>query len=160
DRAALARLRAGVDPAVLRLVPVARVGLTRGGEVVRSPGLAWSDVLREIGEEPARFFLLLGKADGPLDLDLEQAKRQSADDPLTRGPPGAGGPGRGAAGGRGRRRRARAAARPRSARRGRERGPASGGCVARRGRGRGARARARSGRRSRSGARRHGPSLL
>jgi arginyl-tRNA synthetase len=84
DRAALARLRAAVDPAVLRLVPVARVGLTRGGEVVRSPGLAWSDVLREIGEEPARFFLLLGKADGPLDLDLEQAKRQGADNPLTR----------------------------------------------------------------------------
>jgi len=84
DDASVATLRARVDPPVLRLVPVAPVRLSRGGERVRSRDVAWSDVVREIGDETARFFVLLARAGSPLDLDLEQARRPDADNPLNR----------------------------------------------------------------------------
>src|SRR5262249_25184277 len=84
DDASAATLRGTVDPAVLRLVPVAPVRLSRGGGRGRSRDGAWPDVVREIGDEPARFFVLLARAGSPLDLDLEQARRPDADNPLSR----------------------------------------------------------------------------
>jgi arginyl-tRNA synthetase len=84
DGASAARLRAAVDPAVLRLVPVAPVGLARSGEMVRSADVGWPEVVREIGDDVAGFFLLLAPSGSALDLDLEQAKRRDADNPLSR----------------------------------------------------------------------------
>ncbi len=84
DGASADRLRAAVDPAVLRLVPAAPVGLARGGEIVRSSDVGWPDVVREIGDDAGRFFLLLGRSGRALDVDLEQAKRRDADNPLGR----------------------------------------------------------------------------
>lgn len=84
DRVSADRLRAAGDPAVLRLVPVAPVGLARGGEIVRSPDVGWPDVVTEIGDDSARFFLLLARSGSALDLDLEQAKRRDANNPLSR----------------------------------------------------------------------------
>jgi arginyl-tRNA synthetase len=84
DGASADRLRATGDHAVLRIVPVAPVELVRGGQPVRSPDVGWPDVVREIGDDPARFFLLLARSGSALDLDLEQAKRRDANNPLSR----------------------------------------------------------------------------
>jgi len=84
DHATQASLRAAVAPAVLRVVPVGRVRLTRAGEAMPSSTWAWSDVVQEIGEDAARFFVLREAAGGPVDLDLEQARRGGANSPLSR----------------------------------------------------------------------------
>ena len=46
--------------------------------------VAWSDVVREIGEDAARFFVLREAAGNPVELDLEQARRGGANSPLSR----------------------------------------------------------------------------
>ncbi len=88
----VARLRAllaafGADPAVLHVLLVQLVNLTRGGQPVRMGKRAGEfvtlrDVLDEVGSDAARFFFLLRKADSQLDFDLELAKQQSTDNPV------------------------------------------------------------------------------
>ena len=77
----------GYDPAVLQVVLVQMVQLTRGGEPVRmgkrsGEFVALEDVLKEVGRDAARFFFLMRKSDSHLDFDLELAKRQSSDNPV------------------------------------------------------------------------------
>ena len=88
----VARLRAivaalGHPPALLRVVLVQLVNLTRGGEPVRMGKRAGEfvtlrEVLDEVGRDAARFFFLLRKADSQLEFDLELAKQQSTDNPV------------------------------------------------------------------------------
>jgi arginyl-tRNA synthetase len=75
---------AAADPGVLRVVPVGDVRLTRAGEAMPAPAVAWSDAVQEIGEDAARFFMLRGAAGDPVELDLEQARRGGANSPLSR----------------------------------------------------------------------------
>jgi arginyl-tRNA synthetase len=75
---------AAADPAVPRVVPVGDVRLTRAGEAMPAAAVAWSDVVQEIGEDAARFFVLRGAAGDPVELDLEQARRGGANSPLSR----------------------------------------------------------------------------
>jgi arginyl-tRNA synthetase len=77
----------GFDPAVLQVVLVQMVQLTRGGEPVRmgkrtGEFVSLEEVLREVGRDAARFFFLMRKSDSHLDFDLELAKRQSSDNPV------------------------------------------------------------------------------
>jgi arginyl-tRNA synthetase len=88
----VARLKAvvqalGGDPAMLRVLLVQLVNLTRGGEPVRMGKRAGEfvtlrEVLDEVGSDAARFFFLQRKADSQLDFDLELAKKQSSDNPV------------------------------------------------------------------------------
>ena len=88
----VARLRAvvaglGFDPALLRVLLVQLVNLTRAGEPVRMGKRAGEfvtlrEVMDEVGVDAARFFFLLRKADSPLDFDLDLAKKQSTDNPV------------------------------------------------------------------------------
>ncbi len=88
----VSRLRAvvgalGGDPAMLRVLLVQLVNLTRGGEPVRMGKRAGEfvtlrEVLDEVGADAARFFFLQRKADSQLDFDLELAKKQSSDNPV------------------------------------------------------------------------------
>lgn len=75
---------AAADPAVVRVVPVGGVRLTRAGEPILPATVAWVDVVQEIGEDAARFFLLREAAGDPVELDLEQARRGGANSPLSR----------------------------------------------------------------------------
>jgi arginyl-tRNA synthetase len=84
DHATQASLRAAVDPAVLRVVPIGGVRLTRAGEPMPSATAGWSDVVQEIGEDAARFFVLREVPGRPVELDLEQARRDGANNPLSR----------------------------------------------------------------------------
>jgi arginyl-tRNA synthetase len=88
----IARLRAilagfGASPAMLDVLLVQLVNLTRGGEPVRMGKRAGEfvtlrDVIDEVGVDAARFFFLLRKADSTLDFDLELAKKQHTDNPV------------------------------------------------------------------------------
>jgi arginyl-tRNA synthetase len=88
----VARLKAvvqalGGDPAMLRVLLVQLVNLTRGGEPVRMGKRAGEfvtlrEVLDEVGADAARFFFLQRKADSQLEFDLELAKKQSSDNPV------------------------------------------------------------------------------
>jgi arginyl-tRNA synthetase len=75
---------ATTDPAVVRVVSVGDVRLTRAGEPIPAATVAWLDVLQEIGEDAARFFVLREAAGEPVELDLEQARRGGANSPLSR----------------------------------------------------------------------------
>jgi len=77
----------GYDPAVLQVVLVQMVQLTRGGEPVRmgkrtGEFVSLEEVLEEVGRDAARFFFLMRKSDSHLDFDLELAKRQSSENPV------------------------------------------------------------------------------
>jgi arginyl-tRNA synthetase len=88
----VARLKAamsglGYDPALLHIVLVQMVQLTRGGEPVRmgkrtGEFVSLDEVLQEVGRDAARFFFLMRKSDSHLDFDLDLAKRQSSDNPV------------------------------------------------------------------------------
>jgi arginyl-tRNA synthetase len=75
------------DPAILQVVLVQMVQLTRGGEPVRmgkrtGEFVSLEEVLEEVGRDAARFFFLMRKSDSHLDFDLDLAKRQSSDNPV------------------------------------------------------------------------------
>src|SRR6185295_18356759 len=77
----------GYDSAVLQVVLVQMVQLTRGGEPVRmgkrtGEFVTLEEVLEEVGKDAARFFFLMRKSDSHLDFDLYLAKRQSSDNPV------------------------------------------------------------------------------
>jgi arginyl-tRNA synthetase len=77
----------GFDPAILQVVLVQMVQLTRGGEPVRmgkrtGEFVALEEVIEEVGKDAARFFFLMRKSDSHLDFDLDLAKRQSSDNPV------------------------------------------------------------------------------
>jgi len=77
----------GYDPAVLQVVLVQMVQLTRGGEPVRmgkrtGEFVSLEEVLEEVGRDAARFFFLMRKSDSHLDFDLDLAKRQSSENPV------------------------------------------------------------------------------
>jgi arginyl-tRNA synthetase len=88
----VARLKAamqgfGFDPAVLQVVLVQMVQLTRGGEPVRmgkrtGEFISLEEVVEEVGKDAARFFFLMRKSDSHLDFDLELAKQQSTENPV------------------------------------------------------------------------------
>jgi len=77
----------GYDPALLQVVLVQMVQLTRGGEPVRmgkrtGEFVSLEEVLEEVGRDAARFFFLMRKSDSHLDFDLDLAKRQSSENPV------------------------------------------------------------------------------
>ncbi len=77
----------GYDPAILHVVLVQMVQLTRGGEPVRmgkrtGEFVSLEEVIEEVGRDAARFFFLMRKSDSHLDFDLELAKQQSSDNPV------------------------------------------------------------------------------
>ena len=88
----VARLKAamqgfGLDPAVLEVVLVQMVQLTRGGEPVRmgkrtGEFVSLEEVIEEVGKDAARFFFLMRKSDSHLDFDLNLAKQQSSENPV------------------------------------------------------------------------------
>jgi arginyl-tRNA synthetase len=88
----VARLKAamqgfGLDPAVLQVVLVQMVQLTRGGEPVRmgkrtGEFVSLEEVIEEVGKDAARFFFLMRKSDSHLDFDLNLAKQQSSENPV------------------------------------------------------------------------------
>ena len=88
----VARLKAamqglGYDPALLHVVLVQMVQLTRGGEPVRmgkrtGEFVSLEEVIDEVGPDAARFFFLMRKSDSHLDFDLELAKQQSSENPV------------------------------------------------------------------------------
>jgi len=88
----VARLKAamqglGYDPALLHVVLVQMVQLTRGGEPVRmgkrtGEFVSLEEVIDEVGPDTARFFFLMRKSDSHLDFDLELAKQQSSENPV------------------------------------------------------------------------------
>src|SRR5262249_17770048 len=77
----------GYDPALLHIVLVQMVQLTRGGEPVRmgkrtGEFVCLEEVLDEVGTDAARFFFLMRKSDSHLDFDLDLAKQQSSENPV------------------------------------------------------------------------------
>jgi arginyl-tRNA synthetase len=77
----------GYDPALLHIVLVQMVQLTRGGEPVRmgkrtGEFVSLEEVLDEVGVDAARFFFLMRKSDSHLDFDLDLAKQQSSENPV------------------------------------------------------------------------------
>jgi arginyl-tRNA synthetase len=88
----VARLKAamqglGFDPAMLEVVLVQMVQLTRGGEPVRmgkrtGEFVSLQEVVEEVGKDAARFFFLMRKSDSHLDFDLDLAKQQSSENPV------------------------------------------------------------------------------
>ena len=88
----VARLKAGIaalgyDPARCTIILTQMVLLTRGGEVVRGSKRAGDiiplvDLVDEVGRDAARYYCLLTSYDTTATFDLEQAKRQSNDNPV------------------------------------------------------------------------------
>lgn len=77
----------GYDSSKLDIIIYQTVRLFSGGELAMmskraSDMILLSELIAEIGKDAARFFLLTCGADVPLDLDLEQAKRKSPENPL------------------------------------------------------------------------------
>ncbi len=77
----------GFDPAVLQVVLVQMVQLTRDGEPVRmgkrsGEFVSLEEVIEEVGKDAARFFFLMRKSDSHLDFDLNLAKQQSSENPV------------------------------------------------------------------------------
>ncbi len=88
----VARLKAGIaalgyDPARCTIILTQMVLLTRGGELVRGSKRAGDiiplvDLVEEIGRDAARYYCLLTSYETTATFDLEQAKRQSNDNPV------------------------------------------------------------------------------
>src|SRR4029434_3540615 len=69
------------EDATLRVLPVHHVRPTRDGSPIGDP-LTAGQLLDEIGSDAVRFLCLLERAERPLDLDVELAKRERTDNPL------------------------------------------------------------------------------
>ncbi len=77
----------GHDPDTLRVTIIQLVKLVRGGVEVKMSKRSGEyttlrEVLDEVGRDAARFFLLMRRADAPLDFDLELAKQQGTENPV------------------------------------------------------------------------------
>jgi arginyl-tRNA synthetase len=77
----------GGDPGELELLIMQFVNLVRGGEPVQMSKRAGEfvtldDLIDEIGVDAARWYLLARSHDTTIEVDLELAKRESADNPV------------------------------------------------------------------------------
>ncbi len=77
----------GHDPDTLRVTIIQLVKLMRGDVEVKMSKRAGEytmlrEVLEEVGRDAARFFLLMRRADAPLDFDLELAKQEGTENPV------------------------------------------------------------------------------
>ncbi len=77
----------GIDPARLEIIIGQLVTLRRGDEVLKISKrsgdiITLREVMGEIGKDACLYFFLSRSADVPIDLDLELAKRQSAENPV------------------------------------------------------------------------------
>ncbi|HEX7128226.1 MAG TPA: arginine--tRNA ligase [Thermodesulfobacteriota bacterium] len=77
----------GHSPDSYRVTIIQLVRLMRGGTEVKMSKRAGEyttlrELLDEVGRDAARFFLLMRRADAPLDFDLELAKAQSTENPV------------------------------------------------------------------------------
>jgi arginyl-tRNA synthetase len=84
-KAAVAAL--GFDPEALEIVITQMVSLTRAGEPVRMSMRAgefvtFREVVEEVGADATRYFLAAVGPDSTITFDLEEAKRQSMDNPV------------------------------------------------------------------------------
>ena len=84
-KAAVAAL--GYDPDRLELIITQMVNLFRGGEPVRMSTRAgefvtFRRVIEEVGADAARYYLVAVSPDTTLNFDLEEAKRQSMENPV------------------------------------------------------------------------------
>ena len=84
-KAAVAAL--GFDPNRLELIITQMVNLFRGGEPVRMSTRAgefvtFRKVIEEVGADAARYYLVAVSPDTTLNFDLEEAKRQSMENPV------------------------------------------------------------------------------
>lgn len=84
-KAAVAAL--GYDPDKLEVLIFQVVRLFSGGELVmmskrRGDLVPLSELVKEVGRDAARYFLLMRSADSSLDFDLELAKQQSSENPV------------------------------------------------------------------------------
>ncbi|MBN2113187.1 MAG: arginine--tRNA ligase [Acidimicrobiia bacterium] len=84
-KAAVAAL--GFDPGCLELIITQMVNLFRGGEPVRMSTRAgefvtFRKVIEEVGADAARYYLVAVSPDTTLNFDLEEAKRQSMENPV------------------------------------------------------------------------------
>ncbi len=84
-KASLAAL--GLDPERLEIVITQTVSLARGGEPVRMSMRAgefvtFREVIEEVGADAVRYFLAAYSPDTPITFDLDEAKRQSMDNPV------------------------------------------------------------------------------
>jgi arginyl-tRNA synthetase len=77
----------GIDPDRLEIVITQLVNLARGGEPVRMSMRAgefvtFREVIEEVGADAVRYFLAAFSPDTQITFDLEEAKRQSMDNPV------------------------------------------------------------------------------
>lgn len=77
----------GYDVERLKVILVQLVNLLRGGKRVSMSTRAGEfaalrEVIEEVGPDATRFFMLLRRAESPLDFDLELAKAQSEENPV------------------------------------------------------------------------------
>lgn len=77
----------GYDAGRLKVILVQLVNLLRGGKRVSMSTRAGEfaplrEVIEEVGPDATRFFMLLRRAESPLDFDLELAKAQSEENPV------------------------------------------------------------------------------
>jgi arginyl-tRNA synthetase len=77
----------GIDPGRLEIIIGQLVTLRRGDEVLKLSKrsgdiITLREVMEEIGKDACLYFFLSRSADVPIDLDLELAKRQSAENPV------------------------------------------------------------------------------
>lgn len=77
----------GINPDRLRVIISQLVTLRRGDECVRFSKrsgdiISLRDVMDEVGVDACRFFFLARSADSQMDIDLELAKKESADNPV------------------------------------------------------------------------------
>jgi len=77
----------GQDPDSLEIVITQMVNLARGGEPVRMSMRAgefvtFREVIEEVGADAVRYFLAAYSPDTPITFDLDEAKRQSMDNPV------------------------------------------------------------------------------
>jgi arginyl-tRNA synthetase len=77
----------GYDPDRLEIVITQMVNLSRGGEPIRMSMRAgefvtFREVLEEVGADATRYYLAAFSPDTAINFDLEEAKRQSMDNPV------------------------------------------------------------------------------
>lgn len=77
----------GFDPQNLKVVLYQWIRLKRGEEVIKMSKRAGTfvtarEVLREVGKDAFRFFLLMPRSQTHMDFDMELAKKKAADNPV------------------------------------------------------------------------------
>ncbi|MFH0774227.1 MAG: arginine--tRNA ligase [bacterium] len=77
----------GHNPERLNIILYQLVTLKRGKELVsmstrKGEFITLDDVVREVGKDAVRFFLLMRKSDAHLEFDLELAKKESSENPV------------------------------------------------------------------------------